>query len=256
MDRTIHGEAKTLHHDSLTVTELLDVLGVGQRRVAIERNRRGVPRARHEITRRGAARARHEITWVSEGDVIEVVCFVGGRLRGLRESARQTGQQRFESRLWARSGVGECASARVARQPLDASEADNEATQEGAPVLLAARAPPGVGRLEHLRRVTKERGQDLIVVAPRGLDAAVGADGVGLPEHGGRVVTGREMSPMLVVVRSRHDRDDHDRAQRERASWATLSPLSRPRSKPHARSPLGAAEFSRNAEGLSLPVVP
>jgi sulfur carrier protein len=66
MDLTIHGEARTLHHDSLTVTERLGVLGVGQRRVAIERNRRGAPRPRDEIT------------WVSEGDVIEVVSFVGG----------------------------------------------------------------------------------------------------------------------------------------------------------------------------------
>jgi hypothetical protein len=98
--------------------------------------------------------------------------------------------------------MGEYASARAARQALDASGAENEATLEGARVLLAARAPPGVGRLEHLKRATQERVQGLIVVAPSGLDAAVGADGVGLSEHGGRVATGREMSPMLVVARA------------------------------------------------------
>ena len=66
MDLTINGEAKTLNHDSLTVIELLDALGLGGRRVAIEQNRVIVPRARHEITT------------VSQGDVIEIVSFVGG----------------------------------------------------------------------------------------------------------------------------------------------------------------------------------
>ena len=66
MDLSIHGEAKTLHHDSLTVTERLDAPGVGQCGVAVERNRRVVPRARHEITT------------VGQGDVIDLVSFVGG----------------------------------------------------------------------------------------------------------------------------------------------------------------------------------
>jgi thiamine biosynthesis protein ThiS len=66
MDLTINGEAKTLNHDSLTVIELLDTLGLGGRRVAVEQNRIIIPRARHAFTP------------VSEGDVIEIVSFVGG----------------------------------------------------------------------------------------------------------------------------------------------------------------------------------
>lgn len=66
MDLTINGEAKTLNQDALTVIELLDALGLGGRRVAVEQNRVIVPRAQHEFTQ------------VSEGDVIEIVSFVGG----------------------------------------------------------------------------------------------------------------------------------------------------------------------------------
>ena len=66
MNLTINGEAKTLHHDSLTVLELLEALGLGGRRVAVERNRAIVRRAEHASTQ------------VDEGDVIEIVSFVGG----------------------------------------------------------------------------------------------------------------------------------------------------------------------------------
>jgi len=66
MDLTINGEAKTLNHDSMTIIELLKALGLGERRVAVEQNRAIVPRARHGSTP------------VNEGDVIEIVSFVGG----------------------------------------------------------------------------------------------------------------------------------------------------------------------------------
>ncbi len=66
MNLTINGEAKTLHHDSLTVTELLEALGLAGRRVAVERNKTIVPRAEHANTS------------IQEGDVIEIVSFVGG----------------------------------------------------------------------------------------------------------------------------------------------------------------------------------
>jgi sulfur carrier protein len=50
----------------MTITELLARLGLGNRRVAVERNRNVVPRAEHAATR------------LADGDRLEVVAFVGG----------------------------------------------------------------------------------------------------------------------------------------------------------------------------------
>jgi sulfur carrier protein len=49
-----------------TVAQLISELGLGDRRVAVERNRNVVPRAEHATT------------VLSEGDRLEVVTFVGG----------------------------------------------------------------------------------------------------------------------------------------------------------------------------------
>ena len=48
------------------MTELLEALGLAGRRVAVERNKSIVPRAEHANTS------------IQEGDVIEIVSFVGG----------------------------------------------------------------------------------------------------------------------------------------------------------------------------------
>jgi thiamine biosynthesis protein ThiS len=61
----VNGEARALP-DGLTVAGLLDALGLSARKVAIERNREIVPRSTF---------AEAEL---AEGDVIEVVTFVGG----------------------------------------------------------------------------------------------------------------------------------------------------------------------------------
>lgn len=50
----------------LTIVELLERLGLGGRRVAVERNKSVIPRAEHAATR------------LSDGDHLEVVAFVGG----------------------------------------------------------------------------------------------------------------------------------------------------------------------------------
>ncbi|ACY16601.1 thiamine biosynthesis protein ThiS [Haliangium ochraceum DSM 14365] len=62
---TINGERRVVDSGT-TVTELLVQLGLGDRRVAVERNREVVPRAEHASTT------------LSDGDTLEVVGFVGG----------------------------------------------------------------------------------------------------------------------------------------------------------------------------------
>ncbi len=62
---TVNGKVRQVNH-GLTVAELLSELGLGDRRVAVECNRRVIPRAEHE---------RAEL---HDGDRLELVSFVGG----------------------------------------------------------------------------------------------------------------------------------------------------------------------------------
>lgn len=61
----LNGEEKAVS-DSLTVSQLLQELGLGERRVAVEINEEIVPRSRHAAQR------------LNVGDRIEVVFAVGG----------------------------------------------------------------------------------------------------------------------------------------------------------------------------------
>lgn len=61
----INGQQRTVE-DGTTVLRLLTELGLGDRRVAVERNREIVPRAEHATTQ------------LADGDRLEVVTFVGG----------------------------------------------------------------------------------------------------------------------------------------------------------------------------------
>jgi sulfur carrier protein len=65
IEATVNGETLQLP-DGLTVAQLLRHLGVRSERVAVERNGAVVKRARHDEER------------VSQGDVLEIVTFVGG----------------------------------------------------------------------------------------------------------------------------------------------------------------------------------
>ena len=65
IDIVINGETRTVLHGT-TVAGLVDELGFGDRRVAVERNREVVPRAQHATT------------VLAAGDRLEVVTFVGG----------------------------------------------------------------------------------------------------------------------------------------------------------------------------------
>jgi thiamine biosynthesis protein ThiS len=62
---TVNGEERHVP-GPCSVEQLLGILAVDNRRVAVERNLDVVPRARHAST------------WLAEGDQLEVVTFVGG----------------------------------------------------------------------------------------------------------------------------------------------------------------------------------
>lgn len=65
IDIVVNGEPRRVAAGA-TVTALLAVLGLGERRVAVERNREVVPRAEHART------------VLAAGDHLELVTFVGG----------------------------------------------------------------------------------------------------------------------------------------------------------------------------------
>lgn len=65
IDVVINGQSRSVNTGT-TVAQLVADLGLGDRRVAVERNRTVVPRAEHAST------------VLAEGDRLEVVTFVGG----------------------------------------------------------------------------------------------------------------------------------------------------------------------------------
>jgi len=65
MQLTVNGEQRTLESQP-TVRELIEQLGLKGRAVAVEVNRKIVPKRQHDGTR------------LNEGDVVEVVTLVGG----------------------------------------------------------------------------------------------------------------------------------------------------------------------------------
>ena len=65
IDVVINGKARTVAVGT-SVLVLLGELGLGDKRVAVERNRHVIPRAQHATT------------LLADGDRLEVVTFVGG----------------------------------------------------------------------------------------------------------------------------------------------------------------------------------
>jgi thiamine biosynthesis protein ThiS len=65
MQITVNDEPRTLTAGA-TVADLVTTLGLGPRRIAVERNRAIVPRAEYATTVLG------------DGDLIEIIHFVGG----------------------------------------------------------------------------------------------------------------------------------------------------------------------------------
>ena len=66
MNIHVNGEERSLSSSEVSVSELLEQLGLQNRRVAVEVNQRIVPRAQH---------AEHRL---QNGDKVEIVHFVGG----------------------------------------------------------------------------------------------------------------------------------------------------------------------------------
>jgi sulfur carrier protein len=66
MNLTVNGESRLWAVETMTVTTLLGELGLKDRRVAVE------------VDRRIVTRANHESHVLSEGNVVEIVHFVGG----------------------------------------------------------------------------------------------------------------------------------------------------------------------------------
>ena len=65
IDVVINGQARAIA-EGTTIAALIEELGLGDRRVAVERNREVVPRAQHAAT------------VLVVGDRVELVTFVGG----------------------------------------------------------------------------------------------------------------------------------------------------------------------------------
>ena len=66
MNIHVNGEERSLSSSEVSVSELLEQLGLQNRRVAVEVNQQIVPRAQH---------AEHRL---QNGDKVEIVHFVGG----------------------------------------------------------------------------------------------------------------------------------------------------------------------------------
>jgi thiazole synthase len=109
---TINGEVRQLAQ-AMSVADLLRQLGYDERRVAVERNRRVVPRSEHG----------HE--QIDAGDAIEIVTLVGGggpEHPGEFDQPLVIGKFSFRSRLI--TGTGKYASYELMRDCLEASGCD------------------------------------------------------------------------------------------------------------------------------------
>jgi thiazole synthase len=108
---TVNGEARTLPADPLppTVADLVREVGLAGKRVAVEVNREVVPRAEHGTRR------------LADGDLIEVVTFVGGGEASPEADADvlRLGEHVFHSRLFV--GTGKYATNDLMLRSLEAS---------------------------------------------------------------------------------------------------------------------------------------
>jgi thiazole synthase len=101
---TINGETRSLECAG-TVAELLQLLKLDQRRIAVEVNRELVPRTQH---------GQHQLR---EGDAVEIVTLVGGG--EWQDKPLKIGRHTFRSRLI--TGTGKYSSYDLMRECLDAS---------------------------------------------------------------------------------------------------------------------------------------
>jgi len=105
-----------------------------------------------------------------------------------------------------------------------------------------------------LRAVTRERGLALLIGLDEALAAAVGADGLHLPERG--LATAREVRarrPGWLIGGAAHGEDGLRAAEAAGLDLALLSPVFESRS-PSAGAPLGVERFADLARACTLPV--
>ncbi|MEZ4268946.1 MAG: thiamine phosphate synthase [Myxococcota bacterium] len=110
-------------------------------------------------------------------------------------------------------------------------------------------------RAARLRELTSRHGACLVISGRADLAAAVGADGVQLPEAGLDAATVRRVFPALWVGRSCHDAAGLERAADDGADWAILAPVWAPLSKVATSPPLGLDGFGDLVRAARLPIV-
>jgi thiamine-phosphate pyrophosphorylase len=135
------------------------------------------------------------------------------------------------------------------------------------PEAVLARLPRGAGvvyrafgasdalaRGRRLARIARRRGLTLLAGADAGLAAAIGADGVHLPERAAASAVGlRRARPRWIVTAAAHSASAIVRARRAGADAVFVSPVF-PSASPSAGRPLGQLRFARLVRGARLPV--
>jgi thiamine-phosphate pyrophosphorylase len=107
-----------------------------------------------------------------------------------------------------------------------------------------------------LARWYVDRGARVIVNSRADIAVAAGAAGLHLPSNSLAPNELRRIVPAgFLIGVSCHSREELERAEREGADYAYLSPVFSPLSKPDDRPPLGLDGFAATIVGLRIPVL-
>ena len=121
-------------------------------------------------------------------------------------------------------------------------------------VYRAFGAADAVARGRRLARLARRRGLTLLAGADAGLAAAIGADGVHLPERAAASAVGlKRARPRWIVTAAAHSARAIAGARRAGADAVFVSPVFASAS-PSASRPLGALRFAQLTRGARLPV--
>ena len=121
-------------------------------------------------------------------------------------------------------------------------------------VFRAFGAPDAEARGLKLREITQRRGLSLLVGADAGLAAAVGADGLHLPERlAGDLPAIRARHPDWLITLAAHDQAAAVRGAGIGADALVVSPVF-PSASPSAGAPLGLEGLKRIVEAVQTPV--
>jgi thiamine-phosphate pyrophosphorylase len=121
-------------------------------------------------------------------------------------------------------------------------------------VYRAFGAPDAVARGRHLARIARRRGLMLLAGADAGLAAAIGADGVHLPERAASAAIGlKRARPGWIVTAAAHSAAAIVGARRAGSDAVFVSPVFASAS-PSAGRPLGPLRFAQLVRVARLPV--